>query len=114
MALVNYLTDAYEIFAASALAAASCTRSILGAVLPLAAKPMYDRLGVSWASSLLGFLGLGVSIIPFAFIRYGDRIRANSKFCQYLLERTKVMDESQAIEERRQSSREELVEGEKV
>jgi len=114
MALVNYLTDAYEIFAASALAAASCTRSILGAVLPLAAKPMYDRLGVSWASSLLGFLGLGVSIIPFAFIRYGDRIRANSKLCQYLLERKKVMDESQAIEERRQSSREELVEGEKV
>lgn len=25
-----------------------------------------------------------MTIIPFAFIRYGDRIRANSKFCQEL------------------------------
>jgi len=55
MALLNYLTDAYEIFAASAMAAASCSRSLAGSVLPFAAKPMYDRLGVPWASSLLGF-----------------------------------------------------------
>ncbi|KAI9754803.1 MAG: hypothetical protein M4579_004528 [Chaenotheca gracillima] len=86
MAFLNYLTDAYETFAASALAAASCCRSIFGAVLPFAAQPMYAKLGVDWASSLLGFLSLGMVIIPFVFIRYGDRIRANSKFCQYLKE----------------------------
>ena len=28
-----------------------------------------------------------MTIIPFAFIKYGDRIRANSKFCQELKER---------------------------
>ena len=84
MALLNYLTDAYEIFAASAMAAASCTRSIWGAALPFAAGPMYDRLGVHWASSLLGLLSLAMCIIPFAFIKYGDRLRANSKFCQEL------------------------------
>jgi hypothetical protein len=84
MAMLNYLTDAYETLSASAQSAASCTRSILGAVIPLAAKPMFDRLGVAWACSLIAFLSLVVSIIPFAFIRYGDRIRANSKFCQEL------------------------------
>ncbi|KAJ5188024.1 Major facilitator superfamily domain general substrate transporter [Penicillium cf. griseofulvum] len=84
MAMLNYLTDAYETLSASAQSAASCTRSILGAVLPLAAKPMFNRLGVPWACSLIAFLSLGVSVIPFAFIRYGDRIRANSKFCQEL------------------------------
>ncbi|KAJ5946962.1 hypothetical protein N7454_003801 [Penicillium verhagenii] len=84
MAMLNYLTDAYETLSASAQSAASCTRSILGAVLPLAAKPMFNRLGIHWACSLIAFLALGVSIIPFAFIRYGDRIRANSKFCQEL------------------------------
>ncbi|KAJ5780041.1 Major facilitator superfamily domain general substrate transporter [Penicillium paradoxum] len=84
MAMLNYLTDAYETLSASAQSAASCTRSILGAVLPLAAKPMFNRLGVPWACSLLAFISLAVSIIPFAFIRYGDRIRANSKFCQEL------------------------------
>ncbi|KAJ5555449.1 Major facilitator superfamily domain general substrate transporter [Penicillium sp. DV-2018c] len=84
MAMLNYLTDAYETLSASAQSAASCTRSIFGAVLPLAAKPMFNRLGVPWACSLIAFLSLGVSIIPFAFIRYGNRIRANSKFCQEL------------------------------
>ena len=96
MALLNYLTDAYQIFAASAMAAATCSRSIFGAVLPLAAEPMYTRLGVSWASSLLGFLSLLMCIIPFVFIRYGESIRAHSKFCQYLAQRRK---DSEAVEE---------------
>ncbi|KAJ5577413.1 uncharacterized protein N7459_006377 [Penicillium hispanicum] len=84
MAMLNYLTDAYETLSASAQSAASCTRSILAAVIPLAAKPMFHRLGVHWACSLIAFLSLGVSVIPFAFIRYGDRIRSSSKFCQEL------------------------------
>lgn len=84
MALLNYVTDAYEIFAASAMSATSICRSIFGALLPLAAGPMYTALGISWASSLLGFLALAMCVIPFAFIKYGDRIRANSRFCQEL------------------------------
>ncbi|KUJ21533.1 MFS general substrate transporter [Mollisia scopiformis] len=87
MALLNYLTDAYEIFAASAMAAASCTRSLAGAVLPFAAAPMYDKLGVAWASSLLGFLSMGMCVIPFLFLWKGDRIREGSKFCRYLKEK---------------------------
>ena len=87
MALLNYVTDAYAIFAASAMSATSCCRSVFGAILPLAARPMYQKLGIPWASSLLGFLSLGMTIIPFAFIKYGDRIRANSKFCQELQHR---------------------------
>lgn len=108
MALINYLADAYQIYAASALAAASCSRSILGALLPLAAKPMYDRLGVSWASSVLGFLSLGMTIIPFAFIKYGDRIRARSKFCQELLERKSAMQKRDADGGHKEYSREEI------
>jgi hypothetical protein len=68
MALLNYLTDAYEIFAASSMATASCCRSLAGTVLPFAATPMYIRLGVAWASSLLGFLSLGMCVIPFMFL----------------------------------------------
>lgn len=84
MALMNYITDAYEIFSASAMSATSCCRSVFGALLPFAARPMYQKLGIPWASSLLGFLSLGMSIVPFAFIKYGHRIRASSKFCQAL------------------------------
>lgn len=99
MALLNYIADAYEIFANSAMSASSCCRSIFGAVLPLAARPMYAKLGISWASSLLAFLSLGMTVIPFAFIKYGDRIRANSKFCQELKVR-----KAQAEKERRRKA----------
>ena len=81
MALLNYLTDAYADFAASAMAASTCSRCLGGALLPFAAISMYERLGVAWASSLLGFLSLGMCAIPFVFIRYGDKIRARSTLC---------------------------------
>lgn len=84
MALLNYLTDAYEIFAASAMAAASCCRSLAGAVLPFATTPMYNNLGVAWATSLLAFLSLIMCAIPFIFLWKGDTLRAGSKFCVYL------------------------------
>jgi MFS family permease len=87
MALLNYLTDAYEIFAASAMAASSCARSLAGAALPFAATPMYKHLGVQWASSLLAFLSLGMCGIPVLFLWKGDSIRKGSKFCTYLRER---------------------------
>jgi multidrug resistance protein len=84
MALLNYIVDAYEIFSASAMAAASCSRSILAVALPFATTPMYDRLGIAWACSTLGFIGLLLGVIPFMFLRYGAAIRKNSKFCQEL------------------------------
>jgi len=96
MALLNFVSDAYEIYAASGMSATSICRSIFGAILPLAAKPMYQSLGISWASSLLGFLSLAMTIIPFAFIKYGDRIRANSHFCNELKERKKALAQDKA------------------
>ena len=80
MSLLNYLTDAYDIYAASALAAASCTRSLFGALLPLAAGKMYDTLGVQWAGSLLGFLSVLCLAVPFAFWVWGEKIREKSAF----------------------------------
>ncbi|GAB7341845.1 hypothetical protein MBLNU457_g0165t1 [Dothideomycetes sp. NU457] len=118
MALLNYLVDAYEIFAASATAASSSSRSLFGALLPFAAKPMYDTLGVPWACSLLGFLSLVMCAIPFVFIRYGDRIRANSKFCQELRAKKEEMEESrkrnEARVERQERRKMELKEAEQM
>ena len=106
MALLNYLADAYKIFAASAMAAAACCRSIFGTVIPLAAQPMYDTLGIAWASSLLGFLSLLMAIIPFVFIKYGDRIRGSSQFCQYLAKQRTESD-SRELQKNGPQSREE-------
>ncbi|KAH8664196.1 major facilitator superfamily domain-containing protein [Xylariales sp. PMI_506] len=82
--LLNYLGDAYRTFAASAMAASACTRSVFGAVLPLAATPMYTHLGIGWATTVLAALSLVMCIVPWIFMYYGDTIRAHSVFCQML------------------------------
>jgi hypothetical protein len=61
----------------------------------------YERLGVAWACSLLGFLSLAMCIIPFAFIRFGDRIRERSKFCQFLKQRKMQEDQDREMQEQR-------------
>lgn len=77
-AMLIYLTDAYKESSASAQAAASATRAMMAVVLPFAATPMYTKLGIHWASSLLGFLAFALALIPFAFIKYGKLIRQKS------------------------------------
>jgi hypothetical protein len=101
IALLNYLTDAYQIFAASSMAAASCCRSVAGVVLPFAAAPMYRDLGIDWGSSLLAFLSLGMCAVPFCFLWKGDRLRAGSKFCTYLREK----QEKEELERKRDADR---------
>lgn len=106
MALINYVVDAYEVYAASAMGATSAARSTFGVVLPFAARPMFTRLGVDWGCSLLGILSALMCLIPFVFIKYGEKIRANSKFCQELKQRKEEDDEKQRRRWERQRSRE--------
>ncbi|KAI1372252.1 major facilitator superfamily transporter [Hypoxylon crocopeplum] len=103
MALLNYITDAYEIFAASANAAASSCRSIFAVVLPLATTPMFARLGISGACSLLGGLSLLMCVIPFIFIWKGEEIRARSKFCIALKEQKLEMERRNEEQQRRKA-----------
>jgi hypothetical protein len=98
MALLNYLVDAYEVFAASAMAAASLSRSSFGAVLPFATKPMYRALGVAWATSLLGFFSLVLCVVPFVFVRWGGKMRERSVFCQYLRQKKREEEEERVNE----------------
>ncbi|KAE8353033.1 major facilitator superfamily domain-containing protein [Aspergillus coremiiformis] len=77
VALMNYMVDAYHEYAASAMAAAGCCRSVFGAVLPLAAGPMFGRLGIAWGCSLLGVLSVPMALIPAIFMRFGGRIRGS-------------------------------------
>jgi hypothetical protein len=78
MPIQTYLIDAFTKYAASATAAATILRSVLAALIPLAGQPMYDKLGVGWGNSLLGFLALAMAPIPWIFWKYGERIRMRS------------------------------------
>lgn len=80
LSIMNYLIDAYTIFAASVLAANSVLRSLFGAAFPLFTTYMYQDLGIHWASSIPAFLAVACVPFPFLFYKYGPRIRKNCKY----------------------------------
>jgi hypothetical protein len=80
MPATTYLVDAYTVYAASASAAATVFRSLLGTLLPLADNSMYNALGVGWGTSLLGFIAVAFIPLPFILWRFGQRIRESRFF----------------------------------
>lgn len=77
---LNYLTDSYLMFAASALAANTVCRSACGAAAPLFTEYMFNALGVGGGGSLIGGVAVLLAPIPFVFAKYGKGIRKRSKF----------------------------------
>ena len=80
MPIQAYLVDVFTVHAASALAAATVWRSIVGALLPLAGLPMYNALGLGWGNTLLGLLGVAMIPVPFLLITYGEQLRSNPRY----------------------------------
>lgn len=80
MCINTYLVDTFARYAASAIAANTVLRSILGAVFPLFGLQMYDALGLGWGNSLLAFVSLAMCPIPFFFYYYGEKLRTNPKY----------------------------------
>jgi len=73
--VMMYLIDTYTQYSASAIAACTVLRSICSAILPLAADPLYRRLGYDWGNSLLAFIALAFFPCTVVLARYGERIR---------------------------------------
>lgn len=81
MASVMYVMDFYgPLYGASAMGANNLARYTLGAAFPLFIVQMYSGLGIGWATSLLGFVSLALTPIPWVFYAYGPRLRARSKY----------------------------------
>ncbi|EED84483.1 predicted protein [Postia placenta Mad-698-R] len=78
-----YLVDTFQ-YAASALAAASVFRSMLGFAFPLFGQQMFDALGFGGGNSLLAGLGIVIGI-PFPIWLYfaGERVRAKSSLTRH-------------------------------
>lgn len=89
MCVQTYLVDAYGLYAASALAANTVVRSLVGAFLPFAAQPMYDALGIGWGTSALAFIALAFMPCPMLFYVYGERIRR--RFAREVLVRVSLI-----------------------
>lgn len=76
-----YMVDVYGAqYSASANGASSFSRYTLCAAFPLFVTQMYEKLGVGWASSLLGFVAVAMAPIPWVFYRFGPKFRARSSY----------------------------------
>jgi hypothetical protein len=63
----SYIIDTYQRYTASAVAAKTFLRSVVGATVPLWVNQMYAGMTSQWASTLLGFLAIVAMPIPFIF-----------------------------------------------
>ncbi|KAI0137242.1 polyamine transporter 1 [Xylariales sp. AK1849] len=85
---LNYLVDAYLMFAASAIAGNTFLRSLAGAGFPLFSSYMFNGMGIQWAATLLGCVAALLVPIPVIFYLYGHKIRAKSQFAPTAAEHT--------------------------
>ena len=63
---------------------------------------MYENLTYKWASSLIGFIALALSVIPFVLLAYGNKLRGKSRVCKQILreqEEDEMMREQRDFEE---------------
>ena len=81
MGAVSYMIDSYgQVYGASAIGANTLLRYLLGSALPLVSIQLFENLGVQWASSLLGFIGLAMAGIPYVLFKIGPRLRAKTSY----------------------------------
>ena len=75
----TYIVDAYTMYAASAISATACLRSLAGFGFPLFAPYMYQKLDYGWGNSLLAFIAIGLGWpAPILLWIYGERLRKKS------------------------------------
>lgn len=82
-ACLNYLVDTFTRFSASAVAANTFMRSMVGAAFPLFLGPMYRKLGVNWGSTIFGCIAACLIPVPFLFFISGKRLRAEGEWTKF-------------------------------
>ncbi|KAF9893435.1 hypothetical protein FE257_010747 [Aspergillus nanangensis] len=80
---INYLLDVYTIYSASAVAANTIMRSLLGFAFPLFTRKMFVNLGIHWAAMVPALLTLACLPFPFIFYKYGEAIRKRCKYAAH-------------------------------
>ena len=77
---LSYAADSYGASSASAMAACTFSRSLLGAAFPLFMSDVINKTSVQATFTFLGCLSLVLSFGSIAFVRYGHMLRAKSRF----------------------------------
>lgn len=101
----SYIVDSYSDFAASAIAAKTFLRSIIGAMIPLFVNQMFHGLGFQYAGLLVAMVAVLISPIPFVFYKYGEGIRLRSaRASKAVRQKTAAKELPDEIGEKRQEA----------
>ncbi|CAI7644318.1 unnamed protein product [Penicillium discolor] len=78
----QYVADAFEAYAASALSSLQLLRLVCAGGMRIAAEPMYKKLGNGWTLTLLG--GASFLFLPVPYLLYwkGYKIRSYSRYAR--------------------------------
>lgn len=71
----NYFIDSFEKYAASAIAAGTVFRSVIGGVVPIFAPALFEKLGYGWGISTFAFVSLLLAPAPVLFYVFGEQLR---------------------------------------
>lgn len=81
LSAIMYILEVYTpLVAASAIAGLGLLRYIFAMASPLFTVKMFENLGIAWATSVFGFIAIGLMPIPWIFNKWGPQIRRMSKF----------------------------------
>ncbi|TGO20279.1 hypothetical protein BPAE_0314g00010 [Botrytis paeoniae] len=83
LCLPVYHSDFYTAhYSASMLAALTFMRFFVSACFPLITPTILDKLGFTWATSMLGFITVSLIPIPWILYRFGPNLRTKSQYIQ--------------------------------
>ncbi|WWC86541.1 uncharacterized protein L201_001418 [Kwoniella dendrophila CBS 6074] len=75
----SYIVDSYADVAASAVAAKTLMRSLIGASVPLWITQLFHNLGFQYAGLFLALIACCIGFIPYIFFFKGENVRNRSK-----------------------------------
>ena len=78
----EYIIDSYGDHAASALSSITFVRYIVAGGMVMAARPMYEGIGVHWTMTWLGCCATILAPAPLLFKLYGKKLREKSKYAK--------------------------------
>jgi DHA1 family multidrug resistance protein-like MFS transporter len=76
----SYIINIYGTWSSSALGSVTMARYLVAAGMVVAARPMYQGIGVHWSLTFLGCLGVVCLPVPWLLYRYGKVLREKSEF----------------------------------
>ncbi len=80
MAVYHYCTESFPRHSAAANGATSFSRFIFCGFLGLAWTTMSRNMGIQWAASCLGFIGLALTAAPVIMLIFGEGMRRRSAY----------------------------------